>query len=172
MKRKIVVGILLAAGIVTIFGWWISRPAKGNIVKRKNILEVAKINEWQLYQGRKFSFEYPPELTIGASEEVKVIMVGTGGKSWQLAVIAKEYSDDINELADIKMRKIKTETYDLFYIDDKTCYSRKEAWEKVCWWQKDDMVVSMALTANTNDPELDKVYERLVKSIRLNPPTL
>ncbi len=154
--------------LIAVFWWWMRQPSVGTVTTPKIEPLASQSTAWIDYQGKTFHFKYPPSLTVLSSEEKKVLLVGTVGLSQQLVVMAKDYSGNLDELSDIKMRSLKNDLYQALAIDDWRCYQKKDVWERVCWQMFGDQVVSVALTANSNDPELEKDFGKIVTSVQLN----
>lgn len=166
MKR--VIFLVLVAAVIGGLVVWMGRPSVGTVYTRKTTDQNTIVKEWQRYQGRSLSFDYPPELQIMETEEQKAVLVGKAGVSEELVVWIRPFTDRLEELADIKMRQVKKEMYEPMVMGNDTCYRNKNAAEWVCWRQKAGEVLSVALTANSNDQELPTNFERIIKSLDWN----
>lgn len=143
------------------------KPAKGKIVYKEPGEKRSEEVAWVKYEKSvKFGFEHPTSFRISEENENRIVMVGIAGRSEQVVVNYREWRESLSELPDVQMRQRKADIYEKTnLVDGWECYAKKEGMERACLKKTETGVISVAMTANSNDEELKNVFERVVGSV-------
>jgi hypothetical protein len=168
---------ILAVVIATII-WIGSRPSKGKIV----IKEPEKNRKDEIvqrqYEGKFLNFWYSSNYLVRAEEiadesrSEKVELQGETGDSSHWVILASPTStEDLSEVSAVQFRRMKKDVYEEAEIEINGIkglfFKKKDKSELLAVVIKNEQLISVALTINSNDETTEKKFTDFVSKVEI-----
>lgn len=167
MKRKKWLILTVILIILAIIIFWGSRPSKGKIIVKKTDQISTFIKVEQQYENDYLSFKYSDdyEKTI---KENNLWLVGKSRIPESFTLICREFKNNFDEDSGVLIRRVKNNEYmeSEMVVDGVTgqYFEKKDLSERTVFILKGEVMITLSMTANSNDIELGQKFEKIIES--------